>query len=85
MLKRYMDPKRIPKNPNWAIVLKTSNWVLEECPENQPLKTEIKRVKDSIEQSIILKKMWHEANMPDSAQHCTDAIVLKRCQRAATR
>ena len=55
MLERYMDPKRIPKNPNWAIVLKTSNWVLEECPENQPLKTEIMRVKDSIEQSIILK------------------------------
>ena len=55
MLERYMDPKRVPKNPNWALVLKTSNWVVEECPESHPMKSEILRLKNHIEQSIFLQ------------------------------
>ena len=55
MLERYMDPKRVPKNPNWAIVLKTCNWVVEECPESHPMKSEILRLKNHIEQSIFLQ------------------------------
>ena len=55
MLERYMDPQRIPKKPNWSIVLKTTIWVLKECPENLALKTEIVQLKDSIEKSIILR------------------------------
>ena len=55
MLERYMDPKRVPKNPNWALVLKTCNWVVEECPESHPMKSEILRLKNHIEQSIFLQ------------------------------
>ena len=55
MLERYMDPKRVPKNPNWALILKTCNWVVEECPESHPMKSEILRLKNHIEQSIFLQ------------------------------
>ena len=55
MLERYMDPKRVPKNPNWALILKTCNWVVEECPESHPMKSEILRLKNHIELSIFLQ------------------------------
>ena len=53
MLERYLDPKRIPKKPNWVVILKTCDWVLETCEERQPLKEEILQLKQSIEERVI--------------------------------
>ncbi len=35
--------------------MKTCNWVVEECPESHPMKYEILRLKNHIEQSIFLQ------------------------------
>ena len=53
MLERYLDPKRFPKKPNWAPIIKTCNWILENCEEQQPLKGEILQLKRSVEERII--------------------------------
>ena len=53
MLERYLDPKRFPKKPNWVPIIKTCNWMLEHCEEQQPLKEEILQLKRSVEERII--------------------------------
>jgi hypothetical protein len=53
MLERYLDPRRFPKKPSWVPIIKTCNWVLECCEEQQPLKDDILQLKRSIEESII--------------------------------
>jgi hypothetical protein len=53
MLERYLDPKRFPKKPNWVPIIKTCNWILEHCEEQQPLKEEILQLKRSVEERII--------------------------------
>ena len=53
MLERYLDPRRFPKKPSWVPIIKTCNWVLECCEEQQPLKGDILQLKRSIEESII--------------------------------
>ncbi|MDG2195966.1 MAG: response regulator [SAR324 cluster bacterium] len=53
MLERYLDPKRFPKKPNWVPIIKTCNWILENCEEQQPLKGEILQLKRSVEERII--------------------------------
>ena len=40
-LDKYMDIDKLPKNPRWKDVLKSVEFVLYQCPDPNPLKTEL--------------------------------------------
>ena len=41
MMERYMNPERIPGKFKWGVVIKTAEWVLENCEEHKDLKNKI--------------------------------------------
>ena len=53
MMERYMNPQRIPGKFKWGVVIKTADWVLENCEEHQELKNKILKVKTEIEDILL--------------------------------
>ena len=41
MMEHYMNPQRIPGKFKWGVVIKTAEWVLENCEEHKDLKNNI--------------------------------------------
>ena len=53
MMERYMNPERIPGKFKWGVVIKTAEWVLENCEEHQELKNKILKEKTEIEDILL--------------------------------
>merc|ERR1711991_803141 len=53
MMERYMNPQRIPGKFKWGVVIKTADWVLENCEEHQELKNKILKEKTEIEDILL--------------------------------
>ena len=53
MMERYMNPERIPGKFKWGVVIKTADWVLENCEEYKELKNKILKEKTEIEDILL--------------------------------
>ncbi len=53
MMERYMNPQRIPGKFKWGVVIKTAEWVLENCEEHKELKNKILKEKTEIEHILL--------------------------------
>ena len=49
MLERYLDPKRIPNRFKMSLILKTSDWVLDNYDDKNKLRNNIINLKNEIE------------------------------------
>ena len=48
-----MNPQRIPMKFKWGVVIKTAEWVLENCVEHLELKNKILKEKKDIEDILL--------------------------------
>ena len=53
MMERYMNPQRIPGKFKWGVVIKTAEWVIENCEEHKELMNKILKVKTEIEDILL--------------------------------